>query len=68
MQKNSEHLAHHLLPILRLNIDPIEDEPEGAQQLFDPDTYLMDYEIHQLPICISIDGSYGEDGIATTTI
>jgi len=74
MDRNSSHLAEHLFKILRLNpINQPEDE-QSSQRYFDTSIYLTDQEIfdhatlHDLPICLSIDGSLGEDGIATTTV
>jgi hypothetical protein len=73
MDRNSSHLAD-LFKILRLNlIDQPEDE-QSSQRYFDTFIYLTDQEIfdhatlHDLPICLSIDGSLGEDGVATTTV
>jgi len=74
MDRNSSHLAEHLFKILRLNpIDQPEDE-QSPQRYFDTSIYLTDQEIfdhatlHDLPICLSIDGSLGEDEVATTTV
>jgi hypothetical protein len=71
MKQNSELLSQHLASLLRLKYDR-EDNMNTPNV---DEEYLSDQEIlsyatqHNLPLTISIDGSFNsEEGIATTTI
>jgi hypothetical protein len=71
MQQNSKDLAEYLYTVLRLQVNSQGSPPT---QDWDTQIYLSDQEIidhamqHDLPIFVSIDGSYDAEGIACTTI
>jgi hypothetical protein len=52
----------------------MDDQHSQRPQYWDPEIYLSDMEIldtalqHDLPICVSIDGSFDDDGVACTSI
>jgi hypothetical protein len=52
----------------------MDDQPSQRAQYWDPEIYLSDMEIldaalqHDLPIFVSIDGSFDDEGVACTTI
>jgi len=71
MQANSELLAEHLASELKLKMDT---QDHHLMQEWDTEIYLSDQEIidlamqHNMPIFVSIDGSYDEEEIACNTI
>jgi hypothetical protein len=70
MSQNSANLNTHLSALLRLQKEyqPNADDEENSVD------YLIDSEIlnyatqHNIPLTVSIDGSFNQHGIATTTI
>jgi hypothetical protein len=71
MRENSELLVEHLVNILRLNSYAPEgsDDDSAVSHTWLPDSEVLEYATqHDLPVFISIDGSYREDGIASTSI
>lgn len=71
MEQNSENMAMHLTNLLCLTA---HDQHHEDDEDVDDNTYLTDEEIldlatrHNLPITVSIDGSYNKEGVATTTV
>jgi len=71
MRENSKLMAKHLINILRLNSYAPEgsDNDSAVSHTWLHDSEILEYATqHDLPVYISIDGSYGDNGIAFTSI